>query len=267
MTSSETPYRFETAEGYSIISLHPELNDSQWADFEKVGNEVIEQLNTMNPPAFVVDLSSLSYMGSAMVALIVRLWKAVSGRNGRMVVVNQHEMVFEVLKLAGLHKVWTIVETREEGLKQLGMKARPAGSLSGGGAAGGSSTGMVVLGIIGVVGAVGGLGLLLSGEIVEPKVALAISIGSAALGLIMGTVIAARDVGTRQMLGIGVVVASVVAVLAGVLLMPAGGQSGGGRPAPAADDDEEDEDEAAIFTAPAILLSAEPGTRRSNGSC
>ena len=219
MTSSETPYRFETASGYSVFAIQPELNDSQWADFEQVGNEVIEKLNAMNPPSFLVDLTELNYMGSAMVALIVRLWKSVSGRKGRMVIINTDEMVFEVLKLAGLHNVWTIVETREEGMKQLGMK--PTSATPGGGS---ESMGLAALGFVGVVGAVAGLVLLTSmTDVLPQKTALVIIIGSAALGLIGGTITAAKATGARQMFGIGIVVAAVVVVLAGVILMPTDG--------------------------------------------
>jgi anti-anti-sigma factor len=221
VSSSETPYRFETAEGYSVFSLQPELNDSQWADFEKVGNDVVGQLDSMDPPICLVDLSDLSYMGSAMVALIVRVWKAVNENGGRMVVVNKDTMVFEVLKLAGLHKVWTIVETRDEGVKQLGVKVRAvraASSGEGGAPAGGGGMGLAALGLGAVVGAGAGLFLLLTPGIVSQKIALVIEFGFAALALVAGTVTAARDTGTRQKLGIAVVAASVVVVLAGILL-------------------------------------------------
>lgn len=227
MSSSETPYGFETADGYSVFSLQPELNDSQWADFEKVGNDVVGQLDAMDPPICLVDLSDLSYMGSAMVALIVRVWKAVNENGGRMVVVNKDTMVFEVLKLAGLHKVWTIVDTRDEGVKQLGVKVRAvraASSGEGGTPAGGGGIGLAVLGLGAVVGAGVGLFLLLTPGIVSEKIALVIEFGFAALALVAGTVTAARDTGTRQKLGIAIVAASVVVVLAGILLSGEGAE-------------------------------------------
>ncbi len=126
MSSGESYYRFETADGCLIITLLPELNDKQWADIEKVGTEIVDRLSNAQSPRFIVDLTPLSYMGSAMVALIVRLYKTVNGRNGQMVVVNQHELVFEVLKLAGLTKLWTIVDSREKAFAALGVKRRAA---------------------------------------------------------------------------------------------------------------------------------------------
>jgi anti-anti-sigma factor len=149
VASSGIPYRFEKADGYAVISLQPELNNAQWADIEKIGTDLLNQLNTVRSRAMIVDLSSLNYMGSAMVALVVRLWKSVKEDNGRMVVVNRDPNVFEVLKLAGLHKVWTVVETREQSVKALGK--RPAA------AAGGGSRTALVVGIIALLAVVAGV--------------------------------------------------------------------------------------------------------------
>ena len=228
MTSSET-YRFEQFDGYSVITLLPHLNDSQWADIEKVGTELVDRLKTSENPRFLVDLSLLSYMGSAMVALIVRLWKSVKDtKKGRMVVVNQHEMVFEVLKLAGLHKVWTIVPTRDEGLKALGITARSTTSSIPGAAVSigetrDASAICTIVGLVSIVVAGIGLAILLkSSPVVSGTTALLIVVLAAAVGLISGMISAVKESDWRQKVGIGVVVASVVLVLAGVLMAPSG---------------------------------------------
>ncbi len=129
MSVGETYYRFETVNGCLTITLLPELNDKQWADIERVGTEIVDRISAAPSPKVLVDLTSLSYMGSAMVALIVRLYKTVNSRGGKMVVVNQHELVFEVLKLAGLTKLWTIVGTRAEAFSSMGVKATPVSSV------------------------------------------------------------------------------------------------------------------------------------------
>lgn len=149
MPSSGTPYRFEKAGGYSVISLEPELNDAQWSEIEQIGSSLLDQLQSVSPRAFIVDLSALNYMGSAMVALIVRLWKSARERDGRMVVVNKNPMVLEVLRLAGLSKVWEIETNREDAVKALGMRA----SLGGGG----SNKLVMILGAIVLLAVVAGV--------------------------------------------------------------------------------------------------------------
>ena len=218
MSSGESYYRFETSDGCLIITLLPELNDKQWADIEKVGTEIVDRLSTAQSPRFIVDLTLLSYMGSAMVALIVRLYKAVNGRNGQMVVVNQHELVFEVLKLAGLTKLWTIVENRDKAFAALGIKRRAAsaeGSTSNGG------NGVLVAGVIGTLGAIVGLALQFSRQdLVSHKVALLIDVGFAALGMIVGTMMLVNQTGARRNVGIAFLAICLIAVLGGIVVSP-----------------------------------------------
>jgi anti-anti-sigma factor len=223
VATSEPPYRFEQFDGYAVITFYPQLNDSQWADIERVGSELLERLKSYEPPKFTVDLSNLNYMGSAMVALIVRLWKSVKDRKkGRMVIINQHDMIFEVLKLAGLHKVWTIVRTRDEGVRELGVSGgRGVGAV---GPAGEGNVLFTIAGIVAIAGAAAGLALLLSRSgILSARAAQLVVVLFAAVGLIAGMLSALKDSGWRQKLGIGVVAASVLLVLAGILTVPPGG--------------------------------------------
>ncbi len=223
MTSSDAPYRLETTDSYSIITILPELNDSQWADFEKVGTHLTEHVAARKSPKFVVDLSPLNYMGSAMVALIVRLWKTANEKDGKMAVVNNDPMVFEVLKLAGLHKVWTIVDTREEAVKTLGKRLKPMQAEGSGGAApaGDDSMTTPLIAAAGMVVAIVGVGLALSGSSILPtKTAYLIGLAGAIAGLIAGSMGAAKAVGGAKSLSILAVAVSALLLLAGIMKMP-----------------------------------------------
>jgi anti-anti-sigma factor len=218
VASGESYYRYETADGCLIATLLPELNDKQWADIEKVGTEIVDRLSSAQSPRFIVDLTPLSYMGSAMVALIVRLYKTVNGRGGQMVVVNQHELVQEVLKLAGLTKLWTIVENRDKAFAALGVKRR-SGAAEGSAADGGN--GVLLAGIIGTVGAILGLGLQFSSQgLVPRKVAVFIEFACAALGMVVGTMILVNQTGTRRNVGIALLAICLLVVLGGIVAGP-----------------------------------------------
>jgi hypothetical protein len=133
-----------------------------------------------------------------------------------MVVVNRDAMVLEVLTLAGLHKVWTIVETRERGLQELGV--------SGGGSFGtapgtGSARPLVIGGGVALLGAVVGLGLLFAGGAVSPKVAAATVFVCSAAGMIVGTLLAMRPVASERNAGLAYLCGGLVALLLGVMNM------------------------------------------------
>ncbi len=102
------------------IILYPEVIDADWSSIEAFGSKVITQLKGRPKPACIVDLSKLSYMGSSLVALIVRIWKEVKLTEGKMIVVSPHPVVSQVIVLAGLDKLWRIVPHINLALKELG---------------------------------------------------------------------------------------------------------------------------------------------------
>ncbi|MEX0704844.1 MAG: STAS domain-containing protein [Planctomycetales bacterium] len=218
MTSRESPYRFESGDGYGLVVLLPALNECPWSDIEKIGSEILDGLKMANYRGLLVDLSPLEYMGSAMVALVVRLWKSVKQQNKSMVVVNRDPMVLEVLQLAGLHKIWTIVETREEGFRELGV----AGQRGGGPPGAAQGVAVLAVGMAAAVGAVAGLGLLLSRtEAVPAAVSVGITLGCALLALVAGSVITVRDREPgRRIMGVVMVVAGLASILVGILNIP-----------------------------------------------
>lgn len=130
MADNDNPYTMEKSRGFMILSLQPKLNEVQWGDVQQIGNEIIPDLQSNRSPALLVDLSNLDYMGSSMVALLVRLWKSVQEKDGQMVVQSEQKMVTEVLSIAGLNALWEVVATREEALRAI--KHAPASSSVGG---------------------------------------------------------------------------------------------------------------------------------------
>lgn len=123
MTAPDAPFRFTQEENVSILVLQQELNNVQWGEIDSIGTQVLNALADRTHPNVIVDLSQLNYMGSAMVALIVRVWKATMARKGKLAVVCPHDGVREVLKLASLDKHWAITNTQAEARKAVGAGA------------------------------------------------------------------------------------------------------------------------------------------------
>jgi len=116
------PYELLSQSNSVTVVLRPSVTQTSWSDVEAFGSNVRTELESRRAPACLIDLSPLTYMGSAIVALIVRIWKVVQAQGGKMVVVCPEPAVLEVIKLAGLDKIWTIAEDRESGFKKLGVR-------------------------------------------------------------------------------------------------------------------------------------------------
>ena len=240
MAESDTSYRFEEAESYCTIVLLPELNKAPWGDIDNIGTSVVERMNarmdaTRQKPGFIVDLSALNYMGSAMVALVVRLWKASKEKGAKMVVINSDPMVLEVLELAGLSQVWTIVGTREEALKALGVveKPQPAASAASTSATPGATTPAAAaapanvkpwMALTVILFVVTGVGVyLLSADpmpVKDMRVNLGLLFGGGLLALITSSVTAALGTGGMRTAGITAVVGVLALLATGVYVHP-----------------------------------------------
>ncbi len=203
------PYRFESADGYSVITLMPGMNDAGWSDIEAIGDNLLKKLAEADRPAFLVDLTLLSFMGSAVVALIVRLWKSINASNGKMVVHNTDPMVLEVLEIAGLTTVWTVVTDRDDAVRALGKKPaadRGKGFLT------------LLFAIVAFASEAVIVSLLFNDTLELPKKYLLVgSFASASAALVLGTLGATTYRGWKRFLCIIVIVAAVSCAVAGSL--------------------------------------------------
>ena len=201
METAKLPFRFDVHDRYSVLAFTPQLSEGDWGDIDTVAAEILKTLEGMREPALLVDLSQLSYMGSSQVALVLRMWKVVKAREGRLAVHVTHPMVIEVLKIAGLQSLWTISESREEALQSLGV------TRSGGGP--GSAVGLV-LGLLGLAGAIGGLAVALYGQItLTPETVTLVRYASAALAAVGGLWSIASGKGAARVLGVLILLTAV----------------------------------------------------------
>ncbi len=216
--SVETTCRFEELDrGVLAVTLRPELNEVPWTDIERIGSGIVGRVSSQPKPRVLVDLTELNHMGSAMVALVVRIWKATTEQNGRMVVVNRSDLVAEVLQISGLANKWTIVPSRDDALREFG--AASGFSTSAGPS---SKLGVVLLAIAGVLLIIGGLGIAdaaASGSVsgsLGRSTTLWVATAIAFVSLIAGVVAILRTAGNLKLIAVVISTLAAVASIAGV---------------------------------------------------
>lgn len=219
MAVTNPNYHIDQNSNYSTITLLPGLNEAQWSDIEQAGSDITSRLSSMRSPAVIVDLTPLNYMGSSMVAMIVRCWKNVQSNKGRIVVVCNNDVVREVISLAGLTKVWPIVQTRDEALSELGVS-----SLGGGG-----DRWLIVAGVIALLAGIVGVGLLLTNT-GDSQVALGVLFAGAGAAFVLGLITLVRSASSGRYWGLGIVIASVAVGVIGFLNMNRAGLAIGPAP-------------------------------------
>ena len=226
---TERACRFEQDGNLLVITLLPELAEVPWADVEEIGGSLEGRVRDRTKPQVIVDLTPLAHMGSGMVALVVRIWKAAQEKGGKMVVVNDHELVLEVLQLAGLTNRWTIVETREAARKQLDARGAGRAPVASADRGGPDRTGLLLAGggLLAVLASVAGLVMMFLSPDLLPALAKALLFGGAVVGTVLGTLALAWYVGVPRLAGMAVLVCSVALLVAGLVLAPGAAAAAG----------------------------------------
>jgi len=205
-------YEFERQPGYCRLTLGAELNAFHWEDLQRNSQEILNELASGRHRAVIVDLTQLDYLGSAQLTVLVRIWKAIKERNGRMIVELKGPVVREVLKTAGLLNVWEFAETRGAAFQMLGLQADGRQQMS---------LVLPAIGLAALAAAFAGTCLTVwRPDAVDARAVLAGQLACSAIGLGAGLWTAIRGSGVRRGLGAGMVVTSAFVAVAVVFHHP-----------------------------------------------
>ena len=210
MESTDALYQVSLLKSFATVRIEPGLTDAEWAQIESAGDDILAQIAVSSkggrkPISLLVDLSALEYMGSSMVAMIVRCWKSLNPKRDRFVVIVGNNVVKQVLELSGLSQMWTIVESRDAGLKSLGISPKQAAREAAGKSDPGWATG---LSLVALLAAVAGIGLWFA-QPEQQQLATGLIYGGAACGVVFGLTIMIGAHSRRKFLGLGVVLLSI----------------------------------------------------------
>lgn len=109
---------FEIARDGDIVIVTPAVNLGGIL-MEAIAGQVRSLVATMDDETarhVVVDLRHTTYFGSDFIAVLLKLWRRVRGRDGRFSLCHMSPTESEVLRVCELDKLWTICPTLEEAL-------------------------------------------------------------------------------------------------------------------------------------------------------
>ncbi|MSR56180.1 MAG: anti-sigma factor antagonist [Planctomycetaceae bacterium] len=205
-------FSLERHSEFARLAISPELNAFHWADVERSAAAILTALEAAKVPAVIVDLSSLEYLGSAQVTLLVRVWKAIKTWEGRMVVLVTAPVVREVLKTAGLTTLWEFADSNAAAYDALGLQSdgRPRMSMT-----------LPIVGLVALAGGLAGVcASLLKTEGLDSRVSLIVQLCCSAVALAAGLWTIIRGTGFKRGLGVGMVVASALLAVVEAIQAP-----------------------------------------------
>jgi anti-anti-sigma factor len=215
-------FELERQSAYARLLLSADLNAFHWEDIQRSAADILAELGRTRPPAVIVDLTTLDYLGSAQLTLLVRIWKTIKDYQGRMVVELKGSVVREVLKTAGLLNIWEVAESREDAFQRLGLApdGRPKVSML-----------LPTIGLLALTAALAGVCISIwRANLIDPRFAVGGQLACAAIALLAGLWTSIRGWGARRGLGAGMVVASAVLAVTIVFNHPRAGAPGAEAP-------------------------------------
>ncbi len=86
---------------------------------EEFASTLLTESLTADPPIVLLDLAATTYIGTSFVELLVRAWKRLTERGGKLVLCDVQPFCAEVFRITRLDTLWDIYPTRAQAIAAL----------------------------------------------------------------------------------------------------------------------------------------------------
>jgi anti-anti-sigma factor len=107
--------KFEPGGEANIVELRlPESLDSM--EFDKLNESLLGLLKGRAQQKWVIDLTAVSYMGSAMLGMLVNVRQQIKAGGGRLLLCGLSKPLMTIFKTCCMERLFTIVKDRKTAL-------------------------------------------------------------------------------------------------------------------------------------------------------
>jgi anti-anti-sigma factor len=109
--------RFQSTADANIIELRfPETLEA--VEFDELNTSMLALLNGQSKKKWIIDLSAVSYMGSAMLGLLVNMRQKIKAEGGRLLLCGLSKPLMTIFKTCCMERLFTIVKDRAAALAE-----------------------------------------------------------------------------------------------------------------------------------------------------
>ena len=118
MSKTQTDLNIRSAGAVTIVEfLDRRLIDA--AQIERLGQTVLEQVNTSTAPKIVMNFEKVEYLSSSMLNVIIAVDNAVKKKKGELRLAGLDDELKKIFSLMKLNKVLTICGNADEAVKSI----------------------------------------------------------------------------------------------------------------------------------------------------
>jgi anti-anti-sigma factor len=111
--------RIEQCPGATLLVLGVSYESLDEAVLDEFGGLLLTVAATADPPRVVLDLAATRLIGSRFIELMIRAWKRLAQRGGRLALCGVQPFCAEVLRVTRLDTLWEIFDDRAGALASL----------------------------------------------------------------------------------------------------------------------------------------------------
>lgn len=111
--------RVSQVDGVTVFEVDREYDSLDERKVSEFSAQLATAIEQTNPPVLLLDLSDTAFVGSSFLGVLVRIWKRIRERNGRMALCRVNELCGEVLRASKLDTIWDVHATRESAIGAL----------------------------------------------------------------------------------------------------------------------------------------------------
>ena len=109
-------FDLKTVSSVNVIELElPDMLDS--VEFDKLNENMLHLFDGRADERWVLDLSKVEYVGSAVLGLMVNIRQHVKAAKGKLVICSLSRTLAEIFKASSLERLFTITKTRADAIR------------------------------------------------------------------------------------------------------------------------------------------------------
>jgi anti-anti-sigma factor len=112
--------------GVTVVTFGSECDNLFEGMLAPIQDRLLELGKTVDPPLVVIDLQNIKFMGSAFLALLVRVSNSLKARDGgHFAICGMTPFCAAIFQKSQLDQIWDIFDSVDEGVKQMTSSTEP----------------------------------------------------------------------------------------------------------------------------------------------
>ena len=121
---SDRLFLVELGEGLLTIIPLRDVDAYRWPEMEESSKGIFESIQRDPAVKVLVDMGRMATCTSALLGLMIKVWKSVSPQSGVLAFCNVNDDIGHILRQTKLDTLWAIYSSREAAQTALGVSSK-----------------------------------------------------------------------------------------------------------------------------------------------